>query len=103
MCQTRHISDQDFERDFEGTRSRRITRSIEHTSAAQINMEKEGLCRPVSSLDSWDLLVWRQRANSACVNFRSSLIARSVRPKARVNSSELLYFSRFLRDRLRVT
>ena len=49
-----------------------------------------------SSLDNWDLLVWRRRANSACVNLRSSLIPRSMRPKARVNSSELLSFSRFL-------
>ncbi len=95
-------SDHEFEGDFRGVRIRRITRSIENTRAARINMEKDGLCRPVSSLDNWDLLVWRRWAYSACVRLQACLARRNTCPKARMNSSELPSFPSFSQDRSRV-
>src|ERR1700744_5110863 len=79
-------SNQDVETDFEGTRRRRITRSIENMRATRINMEKEGLSRPVSRRDTWDLLVWGGPAHLACVKLRACLTRRKICPNARMNS-----------------
>ena len=44
---------------------RRITRSTENARAARNNIENEGLRRPDSRRDTWDLLVWSRMAHSA--------------------------------------
>jgi hypothetical protein len=65
-------------------------------------MGNEGLRRPDSSRDKWDLLVRRRLAQSAWVMERFILMPRIMCPNAGLSSSELFSFSWFLRERVRV-